>query len=73
MGIDLILSVKTEGQRSFSVVLKAAHFESDVESLRAPSLVQPSSSCMSTTSLKPSLREPNTHSKLMISPSGLPP
>jgi len=42
---------QTEGQRSFSVVLEATHFESDAESLRAPSLDQPSSSHMSTTSL----------------------
>jgi len=58
---------------SSSVALAATRFESDVESLRAPYLVQPSSSCMSMTLLKPSLRGPNIHSMLMFLPSGLPP
>jgi len=54
------------------MVLEAAHFESDMESLRAPALAQTSSSYMSMTLLKPSLMGLNIHSMLMISPSGLP-
>jgi len=57
---------QTVRQRSSSVALEAARFELDAESLRAPFLAQPSSSYMSTTTLKPSPRGPNTHSMLMI-------
>jgi len=46
---------QTEEQRSSSVTLEAARFESDAVSLRVPSLAQPSSFYMSTTALRPSL------------------
>jgi len=55
------------------VVLEVARSESDAVSLRAPSLAQLFLSYMLTTSLKPSLQGPNTHSTLIISPSGFPP
>jgi len=61
------------------VVFEVTRFESDAVSFRevrshsAPSLTQLSSSYMSTTSLRSSIRGLNTHSMLIISPSGFPP